>query len=160
MMYPLVRDLAARDAPIRVPITVACRVLGFSPQAFHKWMKNPVSQRDWDEAHLINAAYDTHEADPTFGYRLISDELADDGFVVSERRVWRVCSEHGLWSVFAKRKRKNRKAGPPVNDDLVERDFTASGPNELWLTDIERHEAFLNLAVVKGHRSAPVAAGV
>ena len=29
-----------------------------------------------------------------------------------------------------------------------------------WVLDIERHEALLNLAVVKGHRSAPVAAGV
>lgn len=30
----------------------------------------------------------------------------------------------------------------------------------VWSKDIERHEALLNLAVVKGHRSAPVAAGV
>lgn len=79
MMYPLVRDLAAKDAPVRVPITVACRVLGFSPQAFHKWVKNPVSDRDWAEAHLINAAFDAHHDDPTFGYRFIADELADQG---------------------------------------------------------------------------------
>jgi transposase InsO family protein len=43
--------------------------------------------------------------------------------------------------------------------DLVERDFTADGPNRLWISDIERHEAFLNLAVVKGHRFRLVAAG-
>jgi len=34
----------------------------------------------------------------------------------------------------------------------VRRDFTAPAPNQLWLTDIERHEAFANLAVVEGHR--------
>ena len=51
MMYPLVLDLAA-DA---VPVTVTCRVLGFSTQAFYKWRKDPVSQRDWNDAHLINA---------------------------------------------------------------------------------------------------------
>jgi transposase InsO family protein len=33
----------------------------------------------------------------------------------------------------------NRKAGPPVHDDLVGRDFTAAAPNELWLTDITEH---------------------
>ena len=36
-MYPLVRDLAVKGAPIRVPITVARRVLGFSKQGYYKW---------------------------------------------------------------------------------------------------------------------------
>ena len=100
MSYPLVLDLAADG----FPVAVTCRVLGFSTQAFNKWHRNPVSQRDWDEAHLINAAIDIHDDDPAFGYRFISDELADAGFEVSERRVWRVCSQQGIWSVFAKKK--------------------------------------------------------
>ncbi len=33
MMYPLVLDLAADN----IPVTVTCRVLGFSTQAFYKW---------------------------------------------------------------------------------------------------------------------------
>ena len=90
MMYPLVLDLADDG----FPVAVTCRVLGFSTQAFNKWRRNPVSQRDWDEAHVINAAIDIHDDDPAFGYRFISDELADAGFEVSERRVWRLC---GSW---------------------------------------------------------------
>jgi len=50
--YPLVLDLAADG----VPVAVTCRVLGFSKQAFYAWKRNPVSWRDWDDAHLINAA--------------------------------------------------------------------------------------------------------
>jgi putative transposase len=152
MMYPLVRDLAAKDAPVRVPITVACRVRGFSPQAFHTWVKKPVSDRDRAEAHLINAAYDAHENDPAFGYRFIADELTDQGFTVSERRVWRICSQEGLWSVFAKKKGRTKKPGPAVHDDLVHRIFTASKPNELWLTDITEHktsEGKLYLCAIK-----------
>ena len=42
--------------------------------------------------------------------------------------------------------------------DLVDRDFTATAPNQLWVTDLERHEAPCNRAVVKGHRHALVAA--
>ena len=42
--------------------------------------------------------------------------------------------------------------------DLVDRDFARVEPDRLWVTDIERHEAFLNLAVVKGHRHVLVAA--
>ncbi|MEU2834672.1 IS3 family transposase [Streptomyces lavendulae] len=34
---------------------------------------------------------------------------------------------------------RTKKAGPPVRDDLVRRDFTAAGPNRLWLADITEH---------------------
>jgi len=84
MMYPLVGVLAYEG----IPVTVSCRVLGFSTTAFHAWRRNPVSQRDWDDAHLINAAYDVHGDDPEFGYRLIADELIHAmGFMVGENRV-------------------------------------------------------------------------
>ncbi len=89
-----------------MPVAVTCRVLGFSKQGYYAWLAEPVSDRDWDEAHLINAAYDAHHDDPAFGYRLISGELADQGYVLSERWVWRLCSQQGLWSVFAKKKSK------------------------------------------------------
>jgi putative transposase len=130
MKYPLVRDLAVDN----IPVTVTCRVLGFSPQAYNKWRRDPVSQRDLDDAHLTNAAIDIHDDDPAFGYRFIYDELAEAGHIVSERRVWRLCSEQGIWSVFSKKRGLNRKAGPPVHDDLVDRDFTAQRIDELWLT--------------------------
>jgi putative transposase len=135
MMYPLVRELAADG----IPVTVACRVLGFSTQAFYKWHASPVTQRDWDDAHLINAAYDIHADDPAFGYRFIADELPSRGIIAGENRVARLCSQQRLWSVFSKKKGLNRKSGPPVHDDLVSRRFTAQKPNQLWLTDITEH---------------------
>lgn len=140
MIYPLVRELAATGAPIRVPVAVTCRVLKIAKQPYYRWLKDPVSDRDWDEAHLIDAARDAHQEDPTFGYRLIADELADLGFEASERRVWRVCSQNKIVSVMARKKRgKGTKAGPPVHDDRVQRVFTADAPDRLWLTDITEH---------------------
>jgi len=135
MMFPLVRDLAVDG----VPVTVTCRVLGFSTQAFYKWRQDPVTQRDWDDAHLINAAYDIHADDPAFGYRFIADELPGRGIIAGENRVARLCSQQRIWSVFAKKRGLNRKSGPPVHDDLVARRFTAQKPNQLWLTDITEH---------------------
>ncbi len=56
------------------------------------------------------------------------------------------------WSAFGKKRGRNgKKAGPPVHDDLVRRDFTASAPNRLWLADITEHrtwEGKVYLAVV------------
>jgi len=43
-------------------------------------------------------------------------------------------------SVFAKKAGLRGKAGPPVHDDLVERNFNATRANELWLTDITEHQ--------------------
>jgi putative transposase len=133
-------------------VAVACRVLGFSKQAFYKWREEPVSQRDWDDAHLINAALDIHADDPEFGYRFIADELADLGITAGENRVQRLCSLQRIWSAFAKKRGLTRRPGPPVHDDLVRRQFTADGPNQLWLTDISEHrtgEGKLYICAVK-----------
>lgn len=94
--------------------------------------ESPITQRDWDNAHLINAAYDIHADDPAFGYRFIADELASRGIIAGGNRVARLCSQQHIWSVFAKKKGLNRKSGPPVHDDLVSRRFTAQSPNQLW----------------------------
>jgi putative transposase len=148
MMYPLVEDLAADG----IPVAVACRVLGFSKQAFYRWKANPVSQRDWDDARLINAAYDVHHDDPAFGYRFIADELAAQGHIAGVNRVARLCSMQRIWSVFAKKRGLNRRSGPPVHDDLVRRRFTAARPDRLWLTDITEHptgEGKLYLCAIK-----------
>lgn len=145
---PLVLDLAADG----VPVTVTCRVLGFSTQAFYKWKKQPVTQRDWDDAHLINVARGIHADDPAFGYRFIADELPERGITAGENRVARLCSQERLWSVFSKKRGLNRKAGPPVHDDLVDRQFTAAERNQIWLTDITEHrtdEGKLYLCAVK-----------
>ena len=148
MMYPLVVELAAEG----VAVSMTCRVLGFSRQAFYKWQASPCSDRDWDDAILINAALDIHRDDPAFGYRFIADELERVGIVASENRVWRLCSQERIWSAHAKKRGLSRRAGPPVHDDLVQRDFTATEPNRVWLTDITEHptgEGKLYLAAIK-----------
>jgi transposase InsO family protein len=134
-MYPLVLDLAAD----KIPVAVTCRVLGFSKQAFYKWRAKPVSDRDYDDAHLINDAVDVHHDDPEFGYRFIADELAGAGWAASRNRVNRLCTMQRLWSVHARKRDSQRRPGPPVHDDLVGREFTAAAPNLLWFTDITEH---------------------
>ncbi|WP_455768307.1 hypothetical protein [Kocuria rosea] len=84
-----------------------------------------------------------------FGYRFLVDEAKDAGEVMCERSAWRICRDNRWWSAFGKKRGKNgKKPGPPVHDDLVERDFTASGPNQLWLTDITEHKTAWIPAVV------------
>jgi hypothetical protein len=149
MMYPLVRELSGDG----IPVTVTCRVLKLARQPYYRWLACPVTDRALDEAYLANALFDAHRDDPEFGYRFLADEVHAAGFIVSERTVWRRCSENGWWSVFAKRRSPKRtKPGTPPHDDLVRRVFTADAPNRLWLTDITEHrtdEGKLYLCAIK-----------
>jgi transposase InsO family protein len=74
-----------------------------------------------------------------------------------DRTAWRICSSMGWWSAFGRKRGSNgKKTGPPVHDDLVRRDFTATAPNRLWLADITEHrtaEGKLYLCAVR--TSAP-----
>ena len=67
--------------------------------------------------------------------------------------MWRICSDNGWFSTFCKKKRgKKGKTGPPAHDDLVNRQFTATGPNDLWLAHITEHgtdEGMLYLCAIK-----------
>jgi transposase InsO family protein len=150
MMYPLVRELAADG----IPVTVTCRVLKIARQPYYRWCEAPVTDADWTAAHRADALFDAHREDLEFGYRFLADEAAAAGQPMADRTAWRICSDNGWWSVFGKRKAyaKARKAGTPAHDDLVQRDFTATGPNLLWLTDITEHptdEGKLYLCAVK-----------
>ncbi len=97
---------------MRVPVAVTCRVLAISRQAYYQWRTAPFSQRDWDDAHLINAALEIHADDPADGYRFIADELARRGYAASENRVWRICSMQQIFSLDAEKKGRFRTTGP------------------------------------------------
>lgn len=135
MMYPLVRELADDG----IPVAVTCRVLGIARQPFYRWLRQPVTDAEWDRAHLANAIFDAHRDDPEFGYRFLADEVRQTGHQAADRTVWRIASEHGWWSAFGKKRGKNGRPGTPAYDDLVRREFTADAPDRLWLTDITEH---------------------
>jgi transposase InsO family protein len=149
MMYPLVRELAVDG----IPVTVTCRVLDLARQPYYRWLANPVTDTELTEAYLANALFDAHRDDPEFGYRYLADEARDAGYSACDRTMWRVCSSNGWWSAFGKKRGKNgKKPGPPVHDDLVQRDFTAEAANQLWLADITEHctgEGKLYLCAIK-----------
>jgi transposase InsO family protein len=148
-MYPLVHELAADG----IPVTVTCRVLKIARQPYYRWLKCPVTDAELTSAYRANALFDAHRDDPEFGYRFLLDEAREAGEPMADRTAWRICSDLGWWSAFGKKRGRNgKKAGPPVHDDLVRRDFTAEAANRLWLADITEHwtrEGKLYLCAIK-----------
>ncbi|MFJ8025798.1 DDE-type integrase/transposase/recombinase [Streptomyces sp. NPDC096311] len=134
-----------------VPVTVTCRGLKLAGQPYYRWLSHLVTDAAIAEAHRANALFDAHCDDPEFGYRFLADEARSAGAAMADRTAWRICRDNSWWSVFGK-KRSTKRAGPPVHDDLVRRDFTADGPNRLWLADITEHatgEGELYLRAIK-----------
>lgn len=148
-IFPTVETLITQG---KATLMIAARVVKFSRQAFYKWVHNKVSAREKDEAEICQVIRQIHDEDPEFGYRLIADELADGGYRLSERRVWRVCHTMGIASVISRRKSRTKKAGDPVHDDFLQRHFRAEAPNTAWVTDITEHwtgEGKLYLCAIK-----------
>jgi transposase InsO family protein len=143
-----VNELAADG----IPVAVTCRVLKLARQPYYRWRANPVTDAERMEAYRVNALFDAHADDPEFGYRFLAEEARQAGEPMAERTAWRICAGNRWWSVFGKKRGKNGKPGPPVHDDLVERDFAAEEPNTLWLADITEHptrEGKLYLCAIK-----------
>ncbi|MGW4669136.1 IS3 family transposase [Streptomyces sp. NPDC004324] len=134
-IYPLVKELAADGTPV----TVTCRVLKLARQPCYRWLDKPVTDTVLEEACRAKALFDAHCGDPEFGYRFLADEARGAGARMADRTAWRICRDNRWWSVFGKKRGRVKKAGPPVHEDLVRRDFTADGPNRLWLADITEH---------------------
>ncbi|MFD8685721.1 hypothetical protein [Streptomyces sp. NPDC059651] len=107
-MYPLVRELAAADAPDRVPVAVTCRVLGPARQPYYRWLNSPVPDTDLDEAYRADALFDAHRDDPEFDQRFLADEARAAGEAMAERTAWRICRENRWWSAFGKRRAGGR----------------------------------------------------
>ena len=136
-----------------IPVAVSLRVLKLSRQPYYRWRHQQVTTAELTEAYRANALLDAHHDDPEYGYRFLVGEAAEVGEVMCERTAWRICRDNQWWSVFGKKRAKNgKRPGPPVHDDLVQRDFTGDDVNELWLTDITEHptdEGKLYLCAIK-----------
>ena len=83
-----------------------------------------------------------------------------DGLRCSRKRVERLMRQAGIQGLHRRKFRgcTRRNADATPSEDLVNRQFTVEGPDRLWVSDIERHEALPNPAVMKGHHLRLVAA--
>ena len=137
------------------PVRAMCRVLGLSPSGYYAWLKRPPSARAVRDAELIEEIRRIHDDNRrVYGRPRIFAELKENGEAVGEKRVGRLMKQEGIRGVSRRRRgpkttQRNVDARPAA--DLVERDFRADGPDQLWVADITyvpTWAGFLYLAVV------------
>jgi transposase InsO family protein len=121
------------------PIAAMCRVLGVTRGGYYAYVNRPPSARVREEAKLCEAIEQTFAASKcTYGSPRILRALKADGFCVGKTRVERAMRGMGLTPPSSRRFRhttiQDASAVPAPNE--LDRDFTASRPNERWVTDI------------------------
>ena len=136
------------------PVATMCRVLGVSPSGYYAWRERAPSKRAQANAVLQERIREIHAtSDGTYGTPRIHADLVEAGERIGRKRIARLLREAGLEGV-SRRKRKGLTRRDPAADsapDLVDRDFTATGPDQLWVADITyipTWAGFLYLAVV------------
>jgi putative transposase len=130
------------------------RLLGVSPSGYYAWARRGKSKRAQADKRLLEQIRAIHQRSRgTYGAPRVQAELKAQGLAVSRKRVARLMREAGLEGASRRRRfnttvrDRDRRPAP----DLVERRFTAEGPDRLWVADITyipTWSGFLYLAVV------------
>lgn len=135
-------------------VAMMCRVLEVSPSGFYAWLKRAPSARRQSDLLLgdrIEALY--LQSRSTYGRPRLHADLRDEGINVSGKRLARLMRERQIVGV-SRRKGiittvRDRDARPAP--DLVDRNFRAERPDQIWVADITyipTWAGFLYLAVV------------
>ncbi len=136
------------------PVQVMCDVLGVSRSGFYAYLARPPSRRAVEDAALTERLEELHaRSRGTYGAPRLHADLREEGVHIGKKRVARLMKEAGIQGITRRKRRCTTVRdldGRPA-PDLVDRDFTANGPNELWVADITyipTLAGFLYLAVV------------
>ena len=144
--------MSAHQAVHRV--AVQCRVLTVSRSGYYAWCRRPASRRVKEDLELTKSIRTIHATSRgTYGVPRVHAELAAQGVHVGKKRVARLMAAAGLEGVSRRRSCRTtiRDEDARPAPDLVDRDFTAAGPDRLWVADITyvpTWDRFLYLAVV------------
>ena len=122
------------------PIRVMCRVLGLSPSGYYAWLKRlPSNRARQDQALRETIVRIWNENRRVYGRPRLHAELRARGERTSPKRVGRLMREAGIQGASRRHRkagltRRDRKARPAP--DLVNRNFAAEGPDQLWVADL------------------------
>jgi putative transposase len=131
-----------------------CRVLEVSASGYYAWRRRKSSVRSREDEALRGRIIAIHaQSRQTYGSPRIHAELKEEGKRVGRKRVARLMRESGVAGTSRRKWVRTTRRDPAARPapDLVDRKFTASAANQLWVADmtyIPTVTGFLYLAVV------------
>jgi putative transposase len=150
MRFRFIEDRRA-DYPVRIQ----CEVLEVSPAGYYAWRARPESRRFAANRELVDDIKRVHhDACGRYGSPRIHRELKDQGRGVSRGRIERLMRHHGIRAIMARPRwvrTTDSRHNLPIAPNLLDRNFGAAAPNQVWLADItyvETDRGWLYLATV------------
>jgi putative transposase len=124
----------------RFGVEPICRVLGVSASAYYHRATGQRSERVIDDERLVERIREVHAANYyAYGYRRLWKALGRAGEQVGRDRVKRLMGTHGIQGAKRRGKPWRTTISDPAagrrSPDLVNRDFTATRPDALWVAD-------------------------
>ena len=135
-------------------VKTMCRVLDVSTSGYYAWRRREASAHEQADKRLTESIRGYHtRSRGTYGAPRVHADLAAADVRVSRKRVARLMRQAGLVGVSRRKGPHTTVRQPDARpaEDLVGRDFAASGPDQLWIADITyipTLSGFLYLAVV------------
>jgi putative transposase len=139
---------------VAFPVAVLCRVLAVSTSGYYASLRRPPSLRARRDRELVDKIRRSHLASKrSYGSPRVYADLQAEGQRVGRKRVARLMREHRLVARTRRRFRTttDSKHAFPVAPNLLARDFTATAPDQRWVTDITflwTQQGWLYLAVI------------
>jgi putative transposase len=150
-----VRFRFIEDRRAEYPVTVLCNVLDVSRAGFYAWRSRPESPRSVANDALLDdikrVHRDNHEC---YGSPRVHRELKAEGRGASRGRIERLMRRHGVRAIMARPRwvrTTDSRHGLPIAPNLLDRNFTAAAPKQVWLADItyvETGQGWLYLSTV------------
>jgi putative transposase len=131
-----------------------CRVLGISTSGYYAWADRPPSKRAREDEVLRKRIEAIHrQSRGTYGRPRVHAELKEEGVHIGCKRVTRLMRQAGLQGASRRKQCRTtvRDRDARAAPDLVDRNFSVEGPDQLWVADITyipTWAGFLFLAVV------------
>jgi putative transposase len=123
----------------RYGVEPICMVLQVAPSTYYAAKKRAPSQRACQDASLKPELQRIHRNNfDVYGVRKMWRQLRREGFHVGRDRVARLMRDLGLAGVIRGKSKRTTIPGELAQrpGDLVDRHFTASAPNRLWVADL------------------------
>ena len=136
------------------PVRTLCAVLEVSPSGYYAWRDRPESARHVVDRGLTAEIRQIHADNrAVYGSPRVHAALRAGGRRVSVNRVARLMRHHGIQGRHKRRAPRTTDShhSHPIAPNLLDRQFTATAPNRVWLADITyipTREGWLYLAVV------------
>ena len=104
---------------------------------FYYWLKK-LSKEDKYKTEKDEILSIFHENKGRYGYRRITLEMRNRGYIINHKTVAKLMKRIGLQSVQKPKRRYNSYQGTigTIADNLLKRDFKADKPNQKWVTDV------------------------